>query len=192
MKNRILLIIVIIYPVIYSYAQEQLHIDPSKSELKWHGADVLKVGDHHGIVHFKEGHFIKTDTKITGGSFIIAMNTIALIEKDEIDYDNGLVNHLKDEDFFDVKKFPIAKLVITDARYHDPTHLLVLANLTIKESTLPIEFEAEVDFQNQQMMTKFEIDRTRWGIIYESQKYSIILKDKAISDTIDFEVKLSL
>ncbi len=192
MKNGILFMIITSCTIGYSYAQEQLHIDPLKSELKWHGTDVLNVGDHHGIVHFKKGHFVKTDTKITGGSFVITMNTIALIEKNEVDYDNELVNHLKDEDFFDVKKFPIAKLVITDTRYHDPTHLWVLANLTIKEITLPIQFQAEVDFQKQQMRTKFKIDRTRWGIIYESQKYSVRIKDKAISDMIDFDVKLSL
>lgn len=192
MKNRILFITITICSIIYSYAQEQLHIEPLKSELKWFGVDVLNVGGHHGIVHFKKGHFIKTNNKITGGSFILDMNTIASIEKNGVDYDNQLVNHLKNEDFFDVKKFSTAKLVIMDTNYYDATHLLVMANLTIKEITLPIKFQAEVDFQNQQMTTKFEIDRTRWGITYESQTYSVRLKDKAISDMIDFEVKLSL
>ncbi|UII75833.1 YceI family protein [Flagellimonas sp. HMM57] len=192
MKNCIFLLITISCSVLCSYAQEQLHINTSKSELKWFGTDVLNVGGHHGIVHFKNGHFIKTDTKITGGSFIIAMNTIALIEENEADYDNSLVNHLKNEDFFDVKKFSVAKLVITNTHYHDATHLSIIANLTIKEITIPIKFQAEVDFQKQQMTTKFKIDRTRWGITYESQNYSVRLKDKAISDMIDFDVKLRL
>ena len=152
----------------------------------------MNVGEHHGIVHFESGYFIKTDTKITGGSFIIAMNTIGSIEEDKIDYDNGLVDHLKDSDFFDVKKFPTANLVITNTHYHDPNHLLIWADLTIKEINQPIIFQAKIDFQKQELYTKFEIDRTRWGIVYESQKYSINLKDKAISDTIDFEVKLRL
>ncbi|MDC6364706.1 MULTISPECIES: YceI family protein [Flavobacteriaceae] len=192
MKNRILCIVMTICSILYSYAQEQLHINPSESELKWFGTNVLNFGGHHGIVHFKEGHFIKTDTKITGGSFVIAMNTIASIEKNGIDYDNGLVKHLKDEDFFDVQKFSTAKLVITNTKYLDATHLIVMANLTIKEITLPITFQAKVDFENQQMTTKFNIDRTRWGIIYESQKYVVSIKDETISDTIKFEVTLSL
>ena len=37
------------------------------------------------------------------------------------------------------------------------------------------------------MTTKFKIDRTLWGINYNSK-----LKDQAISDAIGFEVKLSL
>ncbi|MEO0570978.1 MAG: YceI family protein [Bacteroidota bacterium] len=192
MKNRVLISIIAICTTGYLSAQKQLHIDPSKSELKWYGTDVLNLGGHQGVVHFKKGYFIKTNSKITGGVFIIAMNTIASIEKNGVDYDNGLVDHLKNEDFFDVKKYPTSKLVITDTRYHDATHLWVNASLTIKGVTLPIKFQAEVDFKNQQMTTLFKIDRTRWGITYESQKYSIQLKDKAISDMIDFEVKLSL
>lgn len=192
MKNGILFIMMTIFSIIYSYAQEQLRINPSKSELKWFGINVLNIGGHHGIVHFKEGYFIKTNSKITGGSFTIDMNTIASIEGNKTDYNNGLVKHLKNEDFFDVEKFRTAKLMITDVNYQDTTHLLVVANLTIKEITVPITFDAEIDFEKQQMLTKFEIDRTLWGITYESQTYSINLKDKAISDMIAFEVKLSL
>ena len=100
MKNRILFIIITICSIVYSYAQEQLLINPSKSELKWFGVNVLNIGGHHGIVHFKEGHFIKKNNKITGGSFTIDINTIASIEDNKVDYDNGLVKHLKNEDFF--------------------------------------------------------------------------------------------
>ena len=187
MKKCILLIVITICSTVYSYAQEELTIDPSKSELKWFGDYTFYFGGHYGTIQFKEGHFIKTNDKITGGSFIIDMNSIVSTDIDNPKANKGLVDHLKNEDFFDVKKHPIAKLVITDVEYHDRTHVQMKADLTIKGITLPVKFQAEMNYEKLYMTTKFKIDRTRWGITYNSK-----MKDSAISDAIGFEVRLNL
>ncbi|NQY06246.1 MAG: YceI family protein [Flavobacteriaceae bacterium] len=141
-------------------------------------------GGHHGEVDFKEGYFIKTGKKISGGAFVIDMNRMS---DESGEYENGLISHLKDPDFFDVKLYQTSKLVFTNVIYYDSTHMRINANLTIKDITLPIFFNAEVDFNKKQLTTRFKIDRTLWGITYNNK-----VKNDAISDAIAFQVTLKL
>ena len=198
MKKRTLLIVLGICSVL-SYAQtsshnieEKLNIDISKSEIKWSGEYAFYYGGHDGIITFKEGYFIKKNGAISGGEFIIDMNSIKSLDMDNEEARTDLDKHLKNEDFFDVEKFPIAKLVITNVSYHDAVHLKIYADLTIKDVTLPINFEARVVYETKQLKTRFKIDRTLWNINYKSKELAGKLKDGLISDAIGFEVKLSL
>ncbi|GGI56451.1 YceI family protein [Winogradskyella haliclonae] len=198
MKKRLLFIAIILFTA-FTYAQntasnsiEKLDINTSKSEIKWSGEYAFYFGGHKGIIDFKEGYFLKKNDLISGGEFIIDMNSIVCTDNNKVDKDSGLVNHLKDPDFFDVKKYPTAKLAITSVTYHNHTQMKIYANLTIKDVTLPINFRAEVDYQKKEMTTRFKIDRTLWGITYNSKEIEGKLKDGLISDAIGFEVKLSL
>lgn len=191
MKKRTLLALIALVLIANSYAQkkeiENLEIDIKKSELKWSGEYAFYFGGHNGTISFKEGYFIKSNNVITGGEFIIDMNSIMCDDIEDDEANESLVNHLKNEDFFNVKEFKTAKLVITSVDYHNDTQMKVNANLTIKGITLPVNFQAEVNYEKQQMTSKFKIDRQRWGIDYNSK-----LRDGAISDGIGFEVILSL
>ena len=52
---------------------------------------------------------------------------------------------------------------------------------------MPIDFQAEFNYDKKQMTTRFKIDRQRWGIDYNSK-----LRDGAIADGIGFDVTLSI
>lgn len=195
MKKLVLFTLLFNCLVSYSNAQnkELLNIDTAKSHIKWSGDYAFYFGGHEGTIDFKEGYFIKnSDGTISGGSFIIDMNTIKSTDMDEEDARIGLDDHLKNEDFFDVPKFPTAKLEITSVKYHDNTHMIVFADLTIKDITLPINFQAEVNYEKKEMTTRFKIDRTLWGITYNSKEVEGKLKDGLISDAIGFEVSIKL
>ena len=168
-------------------AQEKLKINTSKSSIHWYGYYTFYFGGHDGTIDFKEGNFIKTGDKITGGEFVIDMTSIKNIDIKAKKANKSLVNHLKDPDFFDVAKHPEAKLLITKVTYHDSTHMKVYADMTIKGITKPINFQAEVNFEKKQMTTKFKIDRTLWGVNYNST-----IRNSAISDAIGFEIIISL
>ena len=187
MKNTIICMVLFFVSTTILKAQEQLHINTDKSEIKWFGEYAFYFGGHHGTIGISKGHFIKTNDVITGGEFVIDMDTIICLDIDDEEANAGLVDHLKHEDFFEVEKFPEAKIVITKVKYHTNTTMRIEADLTIKEITLPVNFEAEVDYEKQQMTTKFKIDRQRWGVDYNSK-----LRDGAIADGIGFEIKLSL
>lgn len=168
-------------------AQEQLPIDTSKSQIQWLGEYTFYFGGHDGYIQFKEGHFIKNNDVLTGGEFIIDMNSMTNNDIDDEEGKEGLINHLKDPDFFDVSKYPLAKLVITKVTYESDTLLVINANMTIKDQTHPVQFRADADYDNKQLHTKFKIDRRKWNVNYTSK-----LRDGAISDAIGFVVTLSL
>ncbi|WP_411765995.1 YceI family protein [Winogradskyella sp. A3E31] len=192
MKTTVLTLITVLGFTL-GFAQENLTINTEKSTIHWIGEYAFYFGGHEGNINFKEGYFLKNkDGMIYGGEFTIDMNSIVCTDNGKIDKDSGLVEHLKNEDFFEVNTYPTSKLVITDVRYETSTRLKIYANLTIKDITKRIDFRAEVDYDKQQMSTKFKIDRTLWGITFNSKEVEGKLKDGLISDAIGFEVDLRL
>ena len=185
--KKISICIALLCCALVAQAQEKLPINTEKSSIHWEGYYLFYFGGHDGNINFKEGHLIKTGDHITGGEFVIDMNSMTNLDLKKADAKKSLLDHLKDPDFFDVANHPEAKLVFTKVEYHDPTHLKIFADLTIKGKTNPVNFNAEVDFKKQELTTKFKIDRMIWGVSYNSK-----LRDGAISDAIGFEVSLRL
>lgn len=187
MKKLIIVIILFFNFTIVINGQEKLNINVQKSTIKWIGEYTFYFGGHDGFINFKEGYFIKTKDVITGGEFIIDMNSITNTDIEKQEGKEGLVDHLKNEDFFDVKKYPLGKLVITKVEYADKTNARIEANLTVKGITKSINFRAEFNYDEKELKTRFKIDRKRWNVNYESK-----FKDGAISDAIGFEVLIKL
>lgn len=186
MKKTIVLSLFFLLYSIVSFSQEEVLINTKTSIINWKGSMLFSFGGHYGEVSFKEGKIIKTNNKITGGAFTVDMNSIINTDGD---YSEDLVNHLKDEDFFNVKQYPTAKLIITKVEYNDGDLLKMYANLSIKGITKSILFEAKLNATNTKLTTKFKIDRTDWNIIYGT-KGVVKVKDYAISDAIEFEVNI--
>lgn len=187
MKKIIITVLYIFSCTTIAYAQQKLNISTAKSSIKWIGEYTFYFGGHEGFINFTEGHFIKTKDKITGGSFTIDMNSIICTDIENPKGKKSLEDHLKDPDFFDVKKYPIAQLVITKVVYTDTTHARIEADLTIKGITKSVNFRAEFNYAKKEMTTRFKIDRRRWEVNYTST-----IRDGAISDAIGFEVSIQL
>ena len=116
------------------------------------------------------------------------MNSITNNDIEEASEANlNLVNHLKDPDFFDVKKYPLGALKITKVDYSDKTNARIEADLTLKGITKSINFRAAFMYQEKELKTRFKIDRKKWNVNYESK-----IKDSAISDAIGLEVSIKL
>lgn len=165
------------------YLDTNYTLDTDKSIIKWKGSYSFNFGEHPGIVQFEKGTLNTQNNMITGGEFTIDMTTIA--NDPDIDHESP-IDHLRDEDFFHVSKFPKATLVFTDVLYIPEKNLHeITADLTIKGTTKPQTFYATANGETNILKTKFKIDRTRWGIIYNHK-----LKDQAISDAIEFDVFL--
>ena len=183
MKNSITTLFILLSISLLAQTEKVHQLNIEESVINWKGTYTFKFSQHEGTVHFKKGHLITNNGNIIGGSFIIDMTTIT-----NEDYENniGAVGHLRDSDFFDVTLFPEAKLKITSIEYFKNGNVHeVKADLTIKGITKSIEFWANVNGQNKTFESKFKIDRSRWGIIYNHK-----LKDKAISEAIEFYTTL--
>ena len=184
--QKLILIIIILSNTLLSaqHLDTTYTLDLEKSIIKWKGSYSFLLTAYTGNVQFYEGHLITSNNLIIGGEFTINMTTI----DNEPDSDSGgPIDHLKDEDFFYVEKFPTAHLKITDVEYFpNKNQHKFLADFTIKGVTKTQEFWGVADGTTNTLTTKFKIDRTRWGITYNHK-----LKDKAISDAIEFDVTLT-
>jgi polyisoprenoid-binding protein YceI len=174
--------------------KDAIPINLEKSTIKWRGTMLFSFGEHYGTLNFKSGYLLKSNDKLSGGSFVVDMNTIVNTDGD---YSPDLVDHLKNEDFFDVAKHPEALLEFTEIEFVDKNRYKIDANLTIKGiKKAIILFNVDfIDNTNELlnekasiMSVKFKIDRTDWNINYASKGISAA-KDYAISDAIELELK---
>lgn len=165
--------------------------DIDNSTVTWKGFKPAE--SHNGTIKVSEGYVALEDGSLTGGNFIIDMNSIANLDIENEEYNGKLVGHLKNADFFDVEKHPFSVFAITGVDTKDGK-TMVKGNLTIKGIKKNIEFPASitVDGDNVSFVSEpFTIDRTEWNIMYSSGKLTETLKDKIIKDDIEisFDVK---
>jgi hypothetical protein len=123
---------------------------------------------------------------------VSAVNLTVDISK--LNSDNAqLVEHLKGEDFFDTDKYPSAKFVSENIQYKDDTHALVKGTLTIKEKSINIQFPLLIQKTNNgQIFTgKIIVDRTAFGIRYNSKSFFSDLGDQAIKNNFDLKFEFT-
>lgn len=164
-------------------------IDTKESVVTWKGSLLFESGEHTGYVYLSKGELIFENGQLLGGTAEVDMNTI---EDKDHGSDNNLVNHLKDPDFFDVKKFPTSTIKITKVASIKNEHTKVTGNLTIKGITHAVTFPAEIEVKDNIVKAtgKLIIDRTKWDVRYNSGKFYYNLADNTISDAIEFNLKI--
>ena len=129
------------------------------------------------------------------------MNTITVsdLEGDQKGYLESHLKGLDDEkadDFFNVKKYPTAKFEITKLtkKEGDPNgNALVYGNLTLRDQTQSVGFTANIDVTDEAVnvgTAAFTINRTEWGIKYNSPTFFENLKEYAIDDKVGLKISL--
>lgn len=194
MKTKILSIgmAALIMAAAFTILQKEVKVDTNSSQIAWVGKKV--TGQHNGTVNIKEGALEMEDGQVTGGSFVIDMTSIDVLDL-EGDYKGKLMGHLRSDDFFSVEENPTAKFTITSidkSEATDATHF-VAGDLTIKGITNKITFPATVTIENGKANAKasFPLDRTKWNVRYGSGSYFDGLGDKMIYDDFELTVNLS-
>lgn len=165
-------------------------LDLEKSVVIWKARKV--TGAHEGTVALKSGNFDFADGVLTGGAFEIDMTTIDCIDL-QGEWKDKLVGHLKSDDFFGVNNFPTAKFVITSVISRGkPGEYKVVGDLTIKETTKEIKFNAMIDDGGEARTgtANITIDRSEFNVRYGSGSFFDSLGDKTIYDEFDLEVSL--
>lgn len=176
---------IIIFASINVMAQK-VEIDTEKSSLEWLGKKV--TGEHNGSISLKEGYVVMDGKNLKGGEFVIDMSSIVNADIEDAEYRTKLEGHLKSEDFFGVEKFPTAQLVIKKSSKFKNNKASVMGDLTIKDITLPIEFEVEKS--DGKMMATVVVDRSKYDVRYGSGAFFDGLGDKMIYD--DFTLTVTL
>lgn len=170
-------------------------VDPEATVIEWEGKK--PTGTHNGIIKVSEGSFTMHDSTIASGNFTIDMNSIE-VQDLEGDQKANLEAHLKgtvdekQDDFFNVKKYPEAKFEVTGTTMEGDQTMLQ-GNLTIREETKNVSFPVTVSEDGDMLSLtsdEFTIDRTKWNVNYGSKSVFEGLKDNFVYDDIQLKINL--
>ncbi|MCP4457402.1 MAG: YceI family protein [Cytophagales bacterium] len=161
-------------------------INTDESVVNWKGEKIVG-SSQMGTLQFSEGTFKVKNGVLVSGDFIIDMTTIA-----DKNGSKKLDGHLKSDDFFGVKTYPTASLVIKSSEEREDGSLVVTADLTIKAATEEITFTANVSEDEGTFTGSAELtfDRSKFDVRYGSNSFFDDLADKAISDDIKLNIKV--
>lgn len=142
-----------------------LQLDAEKSTIEFVGSKA--DGKHTGgfkkfAVTGKEDHDNPEKSEIK-----IEIETDSLYSDD-----NNLTQHLKNPDFFNVRKFPkisfqSKKIVLTGEATADITGIMTMLDKDV-EITIPVK--VEMTEETLTLHAEFKIDRTKWGMNYGQGK----------------------
>lgn len=162
-------------------------INVSESSIHWLGKKI--TGQHEGNINLLSGSLIMENGLLTGGDFIVDMNSIASTDL-KGESAKKLEGSLKSEEWFDAENHPQAKLVFTSVVSQDGGLYNVTGDFTIKGKTNLATFELQVN--NLEATAKVIIDRTLFNILNGSNSFFSNLKDKMVNNYFEIDVSLKL
>jgi len=115
---------------------------------------------------------------------VIDLSTVKVADL-EGEWSDKFLTHIKSDDFFNIEKYPTAKLVIKSVKGNEFT-----GDLTIKGKTNPVTFTAKQDAKTYQGVLKF--NRTKFDMVYGSGSFFKGLGDKMIHDEVNVDFKVVL
>ena len=162
-------------------------INVSESYIHWLGKKI--TGQHEGKINLLSGSLIMENGSLTGGDFIVDMNSLVSTDL-KGESAKKLEGSLRSKEWFDVGKYPQAKLVFTSIVIRDQGLYTVTGDFTIKGKTNPATFELKVN--DLEATAKVIIDRTLYNILYGSTSLFDNLKGKMINNYFEIDVSLKL
>jgi polyisoprenoid-binding protein YceI len=187
-----LLLSALFFISLVSFGQTAVGINTKTSKLDWKGSKI--IGSHNGNVNFSSGKLFIKNGVLTGGEFVIDMNSITCTDITDAGTNAKLIGHLKNDDFFATDKHPTASVKITKVeklKSKKGTYN-IKADLTIKGITNSVSFPATLTKSGNKYVAKanMNIDRTKWDVKYGSASFFESLGDKAIKNEIEFGISL--
>jgi len=170
---------------------QNFKIASAKSNIDWIGRKV--TGAHNGTISVKEGSLTFNDDLLTGGQFTIDTTSINILDVTDPATNAQFAGHLASEDFFNSKQYPEAVLVITASAPKGNGVYHIDGDLTIKDLTHPITFDAQIE-NNADTITasgKIVIDRTKYGMKFRSGNFFKDLGDTLIYNEFELNVTIT-
>ncbi len=171
-------------------------VDLAESRVEWTGRNLLNA--HHGQIALRRGSLSVQGGGLAGGEFSFDMAAISCHDLAGSPLHDVLVAHLRSDDFFDTEKFPEATLVMAAAAMPEGAtpgsqNLLISGDLTMKDVTAPIQFSASAGVTPDGRLAAqadFDIDRTRWNVLYGSGRFFQRLGGHLVNDLIGIRLRI--
>jgi rhodanese-related sulfurtransferase/polyisoprenoid-binding protein YceI len=170
-------------------------VDAGASQVEWAGRNPNTR--HIGTVNIAKGVIDIKDKTVTG-TVEIDMNTIHNINLEGDELQPVLEAHLHSDDFFFTKMFPKAVFTVKEAKRIEPCWLTVpnyhvKGELKLRGVSADLEFDATVALGEDGslvMEAHFDIDRTRWNVIYGSTRFFEHLGMHKVFDLLSFQIRI--
>ncbi|TDU80850.1 polyisoprenoid-binding protein YceI [Prosthecobacter fusiformis] len=183
-------------PEVPALPSGHLTMDVNESRAEWLGRNLLNK--HWGRVPITAGYLDVEKGEIQGGEFVLSIADITCDDLAGNPYHDVLIAHLRSDDFFDTVLYPEARLKLTRAtRIPDAApgtqNLQVEADLTLRGITAPITFSLSAGMDDKgrcAAQAAFNIDRTRWGVLYGSGSFFHRLAGHLVNDLIELQVRI--
>jgi len=170
-------------------------VDTERSVIEWAGRNPNTR--HHGSVRLSGGTVQVAGGAITG-EFTVDMNRIENFSLQGDDLQPVLIAHLKSDDFFFTELFPTATCTIESAAPMEGAGIglpnyAVKGQLTLRGVKAGLDFAAtanHVEAGGISAEAHFDIDRTRWGVIYGSSRFFRHLGMHLVYDPISIQLRV--
>ena len=157
----------------------------------------VTAAKHFGTLRLAKGD-VRVEGEIITGDFDIDMSSIVNTNLEGDELQPILIAHLKSDDFFFVDHFPKAKFTIQQALPAASLSLSapnynVTGILSLRGVQAEITFEATVGRHEDGAVAAeahFDIDRTRWHVIYGSSRFFDHLGMHLVFDPISIQIRI--
>ncbi len=181
MKNLKHTFVLILLLVITSVSSQSQELNITNSELSWTGKAAFNAYALTGSLKAEEGQITIEDNKIQSLNVIINMKSL--------DHENrDLKKHLRSADFFEVNTYKTATFNLLEPAQIVNGKAVVKGTMTIKGQSQ--QETIEVTIKGDTLSFDHIMDRTAYGIKYNSPSFFKKMKENAIAD--NFELKGTL
>jgi polyisoprenoid-binding protein YceI/rhodanese-related sulfurtransferase len=170
-------------------------IDLEKSQVLWFGRNTFS--SHTGTIRLKAG-WLDVTAEAASGELMLDMESIANTDLTDTALNRLLIAHLKSDDFFDTARHPLATFHLRHVTLNPRAkpgsiNADIDGALTLKGVTEDLGFPALIEVLPGGALSAeahFDIDRTRWNVIYGSGKFYEKLGQHLVHDNISLSLRV--
>ncbi|GAB3936136.1 YceI family protein [Mucilaginibacter myungsuensis] len=178
MKTIYILALVLLCAAFKPADDQQVNL--AKSKVTWTGHAETGAYDPTGSIDMKTAKVSMNGDQLTGATIVMDMNTVR-------HENNDLQEHLKKADFFDTRKYPEAVFKLTAVNGNQATGKLTIKGIS---QGLSFPFTLQKEAGRITIQAKIKVDRTKFGIKYNSSSFFQDLGSYAIKNDFDLVVTI--
>jgi polyisoprenoid-binding protein YceI len=177
-----------------TFKKKSLKVLPKESYIEWEGTNIFNK--HTGTTDIASGAFTQDNKNVLMGEITVDMKTVTNKDMSDKASREHLVSHLKSPDFFEVQKYPTAKMQILSVKkisdFKSSLNYQVTSLVTIKSKTLLFTFKAHGHITDGKLVTQgnFILDRSKWDVQYGSSRFFEALGKHLVHDEIRFRFRV--
>lgn len=153
------------------------------------------IGNRHtGTIKVAGGELQVNQGHLLSGKVLLDMTSVAVNNVRDPGAKSDLESHLKDSDFFEVRKFPTGEFVFDEVLPSNTPEFnwVISGELKLKDSTSHVNIPVRMTITDDELNAEsanFVINRTKWGINFQSGLLGTV-KDKIIEDIVPLSLTI--